>query len=677
MVLNNNKISAKQLYRLMVTAFLGITCLLMTDISVYFAGRDGILCIIGASILSLLYGILILYLCRKVNWNYSEYANKHFSNGFNKTIYFIFFLRYFIMLLFVVAILLRLVRNELLTEMNYFYILLPILALMAYSVSKGIEARARMTECIVYTILVHILVLAALGVSGVERFYLVPVFNGNIGGILAGSFVLFGLFSPLELILFMSENIETGEEKQKISVAVSRKKVEKSVIWAILTICGINIIYYLISVGNLSTNLIRQQGDAVIRLAKSVNLPYLVFEKQGGLFMVFFVISLFITIFCLSHHTMWMAEKLMGRKNALSYVAVGLITIVGVYAIVQYSDYFHEVAKERETRVEIENREYADSMMIDWSLGKYKVVLSFPTNEGENRFENVSVTSLNELEAEWGMKSDKRLDLSHVQAVIFGETILKSKILFKDVMTFFENEREISESLNVCVTTQKQEEFTEYAKTLSQEPGKYISKMLENNIRYAKTQLKELNLVLYDAEQACLLTKFESEEGKIAYAGNVVVDRNGFVTEYNDESARIMELVMGEEGVTIALDGGNVIRLDKNQYYMNVDIIGEETIRVRLIYSGKISRNSINSYYTESEEKQEEFNMDEVNEILENIIFNRVQELAIEQNCDILGIYKRLAVADRTLWNRYADIEERAKMFEKVYIDVETRYEET
>lgn len=734
MILRNNKISARQLYRLMVTSSAGTTCLLSTDISIHYAGEDGLFCIIGASVLSLLYGMLIIRLCRKVKWNYTDYARKHFGNVINKIICFIFFIRYFIMLVLTAAVLLRMVRKELLTEMGYIGVLIPILLLMAYSVSRGLEARARMAECMIYTIIIPIIILAVLGISGTDRYYLVPLFNGNVSGIIKGGVVLFLLFSPLEMILFMSGNIAhepnealkeesnvhgrnkalkeesnvhepnevlkeepnvhgrnkvpkhktnayRGTEGASESMAGNRNKikadgvVEKAIIWGIITIFFINLVFYLISVGNLSSNVILVKGDAVLNLAKSVTLPYLVFEKQGGLFMLFFVVSLLIAIFCLAHHTMSMAETLMGRKNKVSYAALVLIVFIGLYVAVHHVDYFSEAAEVRETRVEIENREYADSMIINYEREQYTVVFSFPAGEGENRLEEYEVSNLNAIKYEYGQTSDKRLDLSHVQVVILGESILKNGEIFKEVIVFLENEQEISDSLNVCVIKQDMEKFTQNVKEGGIRPGKYISKMLENNIRYAKTQFKKISLVMYGAEQSCLLSVFSAVDGRLSYEGNMVVNKSGYVAEYAGNAAKVMELVSGDEGMEVKLGDETEIRVDKNDYYMNVDIIGKDTIHVKLIYSGKISGNPADEYGIDVEmaETEDALSVDEVNEIMEKMIFDRINSLVTEYDCDILGIYKHLAIADKEEWRKYKD--NREMMLEHVFVEIEARYE--
>lgn len=681
MVLSNNKISARQLYRMIVISSVGITCLLSTDISVYFAGHDGLFCIVGASVLSMLYAVLIIWMCRKVEWNYPEYAEKHFNDVVNKIIYFIFLLRYFVMLVLSMAFLLRLIRSELLTEMGYIGTLIPMLLLMAYSVSRGLEARARMTECMIYTVMLPVIILAALGISGTDRYYLVPIFNGNVSGVMWGSIVLFFLCSPLEMLLFMSGNISyqqrTNQEENSGSTDRRKSKktdrsVEKAIIWGIITIFIINLIFYLISVGNLSSNVIMAKGGAVISLAKSVKLPFLVFEKQGGMFMLFFVISLFIAIFCLAYHTMSMAEKLMGKKNKVSYAALILISFIGLYFTVNHVDYFRDAVKVRETRVEIENREYADAMIIDYGQGKYKVALTFPADEEENRLEDYEVSDLYALKYEYGQMSDKRLDLSHIQAVILGEGILKNEETFREVIAFLEDEQEISDSLNVCAINQDMKSFIDSIQESGIRPGRYISKMLENNIRYAKTQFKQISLVMYDAEQSCLVSAFSAKDKKLAYEGNVLINKFGYVADFHNNAAAVMELVSGDEGMEIKLTDEKAITIEKNDYYMHVDIIGNDTIHVKMIYSGKISGHS-DSERRRNQEEDEEWDIDRINAVMETIIFDRVQSFVTEFNCDLPGIYKHLAVADKGQWNRYNGMME--QMFGHVFVEVETRYE--
>lgn len=73
---SNNKISARQLKRLIIVETLGISALTATEIGVNYSGRDGIFGIIIAGGLTYLYAWFIMCICDKMNWNFWGYLEK-------------------------------------------------------------------------------------------------------------------------------------------------------------------------------------------------------------------------------------------------------------------------------------------------------------------------------------------------------------------------------------------------------------------------------------------------------------------------------------------------------------------------------------------------------------------------------------------------------------------------
>ena len=168
MIFNNEKISARQLYCLIVVSTVGITCLLSTDISIRYAGNKGLLCILFASVLTMLYGIIIIAICSKTEWNYKKFADLHLNSFLRNLIYILFFLKYLIMLTLTVAVMLRFLRREILKDVGTGIIFIAVILMILYSVQQNIEARGRLAECMVYFVLIPVILLAIIGICGVK-----------------------------------------------------------------------------------------------------------------------------------------------------------------------------------------------------------------------------------------------------------------------------------------------------------------------------------------------------------------------------------------------------------------------------------------------------------------------------------------------------------------------------
>ena len=72
----NNKISDRQVFRLLTYDFLGIGTLLLPTMLANTAGRDGIFCILAGLILAFLYLKILQYLMQNTEKSYPDYLKK-------------------------------------------------------------------------------------------------------------------------------------------------------------------------------------------------------------------------------------------------------------------------------------------------------------------------------------------------------------------------------------------------------------------------------------------------------------------------------------------------------------------------------------------------------------------------------------------------------------------------
>lgn len=538
MIFDNGRISAGQLYKLLVTSWAGVSCLLVTDVSVAYGGQNGGLCVLCGALFTMLYGTLIVFLCSRVKWKYAGYAKEHFNKYINALIYLIFGIRYLLMLIVLLLLLLRLIKSELLSEISYPVLMVPVFLLMFYSVSRGVEARARLSECMFMLIVLALLILALQGIGGFDASYLRPAAEGGVSGktgsIIWGGAVLFLLFSPIEMVLFMSDRLST------------EKNIKKSVAGAVVTVIAVNIIYYIVIVGNLSANIVSDQRDAALRFVKNVKLPYLMFEKQGIFFLLFFMISLFLAVFCLVDHctslfclALYAVKQREGdngksgrnreekRSRVTGIVSLGILvcSLGGVLWGAHQTEYFKSILAPAKTRVQIEHRQYADSMLIDYDAEntEYIVYLSVGEKNSRSDFLQYNTDKMSYLKTKYTANLDKKLDLSHIETIILSKEILNHDGLLREVISYIDEDKELSDNLNICVTTQRAEGFVENAAAYTVAPGIYISKMVENNLRRAGTKFLSLLLVAKGTEKKCELSCFVAEKGGIRYIGGVTV----------------------------------------------------------------------------------------------------------------------------------------------------------
>ena len=142
MFAKNNKISSRQLFRLLTYELLGFGTLMIPTVLAKVSGRDGIFAIVVGVLFSLLYLKLLRKVFADMNGSYDDLIRQKLGN-FTGNVILTGYLIYFVLLAGYVSYLLtRLVRSNLLADENFFLILFLILLVVLYGVWGGMEGRA-------------------------------------------------------------------------------------------------------------------------------------------------------------------------------------------------------------------------------------------------------------------------------------------------------------------------------------------------------------------------------------------------------------------------------------------------------------------------------------------------------------------------------------------------------
>lgn len=649
---SNNKISARQLKRMLILESIGISVLTSTEIAVHFAGRDGIFSILLAGIMAYVYGWCVLWVCEKVKWNYWEYINKYAGKIWRNIIAVFFIIKYLVLGCMALVVLNKIVKLQVMDELNYVIIFVAGMAVCLYGVLKGIEARGRLMEFIFVIMLLPIWLLIIFAIRGTDIYYITPMFINSGRGILIGAIVLFFLFSPLEMILFLSDNISSNDYKKV-------KKIKRGVYGGITYVFIANLIIFVLNVGHLGVNTITDENISTIGLMKTISFSNYILEKQSGIFLVFFITALLLTIIGILGQTVNLAWKISNNKSLVAVTGIILVMGFGAFGIINNVKRYENVLASGNKRVEIENREYVDGILIDYEAEGYKVVMAFKDEENKGRYKEYNVYSINDLEQEYKKTSDKSLDYSNLQAVMFGDKVIKNYNIFKDILDMFSRQQSVPENVSIYIAGSSMEE---YQKLEAEEAiGSYLAKLTKNNLEYAITTLMDIKKVLNETEECCLLSHFTVNEGEIQSDGISVIGSEGYICDYPEESAGYIRMVYGNSGIYIKL-ADNSYRIDKNKYYINVKEGKDDEISAKIVYSGKITPMS-----------DSELTQEEVNVLLEKFIQERLVFMLEEYDTDLINIYKHISAADRKIWVMYNS--SRHDLHQNMDISVQTEFQ--
>lgn len=190
----NERISAKQLKRLIVIDLFSVIVIIAPRIAVSILGKDGGVGIILASVYALIFAWIIIILSKDVKGSYIGYIKESVGSF----LAYIIGLIYIIKIIFTGGLLVRLfgevIKATLLKDTDLPIIILIVLLVAGYMASKGFEIRARVAEIIYLFILIPILLLLLFGFENIEISNLMPLFQANIVEITSGSYSIFLIF---------------------------------------------------------------------------------------------------------------------------------------------------------------------------------------------------------------------------------------------------------------------------------------------------------------------------------------------------------------------------------------------------------------------------------------------------------------------------------------------------
>ena len=576
--------------------------------------------------------------------------DKYAGHRLTNVLSLIFIVKYIFLLIPAVCFFVKLSRISLIMQRPIWFVMLPVVLLSLYLAVQGLEAIGRLAQCLYVVTLAVLLLILVLNIKAIDKFYIAPLFNFSTGSMFCGSLWIFLLFSPMELILYGSNQIDAGDFQK-------RKQIKCRCFQGITITYIFNLLYYLVNVGVLSINGIYADRNtpATMQLLNRIRI--------SDILLLFFLLSIFFSLSVLTLAIL----KLAGRFSAQRKIT-RMVTLTGVYlcslAIFHMAPEFTTARFTSENRSDIESRIYTDAVILshDKDSGQYTMSLVFPhDSNGDSVTDKVYADSLSNLIYEYGLHSDKQLDFSHTEVLLISNTIYDSPDLFRDTVNYLNSLNKLNHRTILCGINTSPEEFLEADEELNTELGQYISNLMKNNLKYSVSTLEQLKKVDIGTENACIISNFIISEGVPKYEGCTILNADGGVEYYSGNNAAITNLAFGKKDYILELGSGHCYKITNNEYYIHNTVVSSKNVTAKIIYTG-----------TMTSLKENSLSEKEINQILESIIFERLTHLKDDFSCDLLNIYKHLAIDDHHLYAMYSG--NRQALYNITYIEVECRF---
>lgn len=310
---DNQKISKRQITRLLIYDITGISTLLLPTMLARIAGKDGFFCIFLALIPAYLFTALMEVLQKKMQMPYPAYIRQKTGGVISRVIFAVYYFYSILLAGYVLYVLSCLIKTSLLKEESFWLICICILVLGGYGIMGGIEGRARIYEILFWFLMIPLILMLLLAARDVNPDYWTPVFSSHLSDIAKGTILVFLFYLLVCFILFLG----AFETKRGDGIKATKTSLKVAAL--------LNGAVYLITLGMFGETALKGMKYPVITLMSMIKLPGGFFERQDA----FMVAIWFFTIYALVNSSMFygteMLKHIVGKGGKKRYVLVTLI----------------------------------------------------------------------------------------------------------------------------------------------------------------------------------------------------------------------------------------------------------------------------------------------------------------------------------------------------------------
>ena len=328
----NNKISKRQMFRLLTFDLMGIGTLLLPTALAEKSGKNGMLSIaigIGAGVcLTLLYGWVIDSMGE--GEGYLAYLKRCFGKVCGTILLIYYALYYLCMGGYAAYVFGHLIVVNLLKNQSFYWIVAGILALAVYGILQGIEGRARVYEILFWFLMVPLFLMLFFAARDVEVPRLFPIYESEGRGLWTGAYLTFSVFSLGGFSLFL------------VPFAKEKKGIHSACLRAVL-FCGILLLALQgILQGMFGTKAMAALEYPVVTLMSMIQIPGGFLQRQDALMVAIW----FFTVFALLSSSMFYASEnlkaLCGGKKERFCIGIVAVCLFGIAVFCYRSAAFSE-----------------------------------------------------------------------------------------------------------------------------------------------------------------------------------------------------------------------------------------------------------------------------------------------------------------------------------------------
>lgn len=294
---NNNRISTRQVFRLFVFDFIGMSTLVLPAKLAGASGCDGVFAIVAGGLFASLYLWYLAWIMRRMDRDLITYVRQALPR-WGAFVMLCFFAVYCILeASYGAYIFADVMKKGLVGGESYTLLLLLILAVAAYAIQSGIESRARVYESLFWVLFVPLFLLLWIAASDVNTVYLHSFFTTPVSEVAGGGLLVFEYLMLVFLVLFFPAYVRKDAQKKMVA-AVYRA------LWVAVLVF---IVFDLILLGSFGERAMAKMRYPALTLMSNIHLRGSFLKRLDA----FLLAIWFFTLFALINVFLFYAKQLI------------------------------------------------------------------------------------------------------------------------------------------------------------------------------------------------------------------------------------------------------------------------------------------------------------------------------------------------------------------------------
>lgn len=294
---NNNRISTRQVFRLFVFDFIGMSTLVLPAKLAGTSGCAGVFAIVAGGLFASLYLWYLAWIMNRMDSDLITYVRQSLPR-WGALVMLCFFAAYCILeASYGAYIFADVMKKGLVGGESYTLLLLLILAVAAYAIQSGIESRARVYESLFWVLFVPLFLLLWIAASDVNTVYLHSFFTTPVSEVAGEGLLVFEYLMPMFLVLFFPAYVRKDAQKKMVA-AVYRA------LWVAVIVFAL---FDLILLGSFGERAMAKMRYPALTLMSNIHLRGSFLKRLDA----FLLAIWFFTLFALINVFLFYAKQLI------------------------------------------------------------------------------------------------------------------------------------------------------------------------------------------------------------------------------------------------------------------------------------------------------------------------------------------------------------------------------